>query len=62
MKDLTLRVADTLDRLYDSLPAGLFTLDRYERFLAEFFLRRGIPNSFRAMPRALRIVALADAR
>ena len=46
---------EQIDRLYDSLPAGLFTLDRYERFLAEFFLRRGIPNSFRAMPRPLRI-------
>jgi len=48
---------EQLDRLNDSLPAGLFTLDRYERFLAEFFLRRGIPNSFREMPRALRVAA-----
>ncbi|HTN84073.1 MAG TPA: patatin-like phospholipase family protein, partial [Sorangium sp.] len=46
---------EQLDRFNDSLPAGLFRLDRYERFLAEFFLRRGIPNSFRAMPRTLRI-------
>lgn len=46
---------EQIDRFNDSLPAGLFTLDRYERFLAEFFLRRGIPNTFRAMPRALRI-------
>jgi len=46
---------EQIDRLADSLPAGLFTLDRYERFLAEFFLRRGIPNGFRALPRALRI-------
>ncbi|WP_235879962.1 patatin-like phospholipase family protein [Polyangium aurulentum] len=46
---------EQIDRLSDSLPAGLFSLDRYERFLAEFFLRRGIPNSFRAMPRPLRI-------
>jgi NTE family protein len=48
---------EQLDRLNDSLPAGLFRLDRYERFLAEFFLRRGIPNAFRAMPRQLRIAA-----
>jgi len=48
---------EQLDRLNDSLPAGLFTLDRYERFLAEFFLRRNIPNSFREMPRELRIAA-----
>ncbi|MDC0748871.1 patatin-like phospholipase family protein [Polyangium mundeleinium] len=46
---------EQIDRLADSLPAGFFTLDRYERFLAEFFLRRGIPNAFRAMPRPLRI-------
>jgi len=46
---------EQIDRLADSLPAGLFSLDRYERFLAEFFLRRGIPNAFRALPRPLRI-------
>jgi predicted acylesterase/phospholipase RssA len=50
-------VLEQLDRFADSLPAGLFRLDRYERFLAEFFLRRGVPNAFRAMPRALRIAA-----
>jgi len=50
-------VWEQIDRLNDSLPAGLFTLDRYERFLAEFYLRRSIPNSFRAMPRTLRVAA-----
>src|SRR5262245_5275154 len=48
---------EQLDRLNDSLPAGLFMLDRYEHFLAQFFLRRSIPNTFRAMPRPLRIAA-----
>ncbi|HEY3237339.1 MAG TPA: patatin-like phospholipase family protein, partial [Polyangiaceae bacterium] len=48
---------EELERLYDSLPAGLFTLEYYERFLEEFFVRRDIPNSFRAMPRELRIMA-----
>jgi NTE family protein len=48
---------EQVDRLNDSLPAGLLTLDRYERFLAEFFLRRGVPNSFRVIPRTLRIAA-----
>lgn len=52
-----LMLLEQLDRLNDSLPAGLFKLDRYERFLAEFFLRRGIPNGFRAMPRRLLIPA-----
>lgn len=48
---------EELDRLNDSLPAGVFALDGYERFLDDFFVRRGIPNSFHAMPRALRIIA-----
>ena len=46
---------EQIDRLADSLPSGLFSLDRYERFLAECFLRRGVPNAFRAMPRSLRV-------
>ncbi len=46
---------EQIDRFADSLPSGLFTLDKYERFLAECFLRRGVPNGFRAMPRPLRI-------
>lgn len=51
------QVLDHFEGLNDSLPAGLFKLDKYERFLAEFFLRRGVPNSLRVMPRALRITA-----
>ena len=48
---------EQLDRLADALPAGLFSLEGYERFLEEFFIRRGVPNSFYAMPRPLRILA-----
>jgi NTE family protein len=48
---------EQLDRLADALPAGLFSLDGYERFLEEFFIRRGVPNSFFAMPKPLRILA-----
>jgi len=48
---------EQLDRFYDALPAGLFTLDRLERFLSDFFLRRGIPNSFRALSKQLLIPA-----
>lgn len=48
---------EELDRFYDSMPAGVFSLDAYERFLEAFFVRRGIPNSFPAMPRPLRIMA-----
>ena len=53
----SMTVLEQMDRLNDSLPAGLLRLDRYERFLAEFFLRRNIPNTFRAMPRELLIAA-----
>lgn len=48
---------EELDRVSDSLPAGLFSLEAYERFLQAFFARRGIPTSFAAMPRPLRVVA-----
>ena len=50
-------VLEQMDRLNDSLPAGLLRLDRYERFLVDFFARRGIPNSFRSMPRQLLVAA-----
>jgi NTE family protein len=55
--EMPARLSQELDRLYDSLPAGLFTLDGYERFLEAFFVRRGVPNAFAEMPRALRILA-----
>ncbi|MFW5741247.1 MAG: patatin-like phospholipase family protein [Myxococcota bacterium] len=48
---------EQLDRLFDALPAGLLSLDRYERFLADFFLRRRVPNSFRSIQRELLITA-----
>jgi predicted acylesterase/phospholipase RssA len=48
---------EELDRFFDSLPAGFFSLDAYERFLEEFFVRRAIPNTFHGMPRELRIMA-----
>jgi predicted acylesterase/phospholipase RssA len=55
--EMPARLAQELDRLYDSLPAGIFTLDGYERFLEAFFVRRGVPNAFSGMPRSLRILA-----
>jgi NTE family protein len=48
---------EQLERFYDSLPAGLFTLDAFERFLEEFFLRRGVSNSFPGLVHPLRVVA-----
>ncbi len=51
-------VWEQLDRFFDAMPAGLFTLDRYERFLAEVFLRRRIPNSFRAIEKRLLVTSV----
>lgn len=51
------RVLEELDRLEDSVPAGLFTLDKFERVIADYFARRDIPNVFYDMPKALRIIA-----
>src|SRR5690606_28083203 len=48
---------EELARLYDSMPAGMFSLDAYERFLEENFAKRLVPNAFRALPRPLRIIA-----
>jgi predicted acylesterase/phospholipase RssA len=48
---------EELDRLYDSLPAGFFSLERYERFFSERLRRRGVPNSFGQLRRPLRVVA-----
>jgi predicted acylesterase/phospholipase RssA len=48
---------EEVDRLYDSLPAGFFSLDRYERFFADRLERRGVPNSFSALPKQLRVIA-----
>lgn len=48
---------EELARVYDSMPAGLLSLDGYERFLVENFAKRQVPNVFSSMPRALRIIA-----
>ncbi len=48
---------EELSRLYDSMPAGLFSLEVYERFLEDNFARRGVPNQFRALEKPLRILA-----
>lgn len=48
---------EELERLEDSMPAGFLTLDAYERFLEDFFVRRGVPNNFHGMPRPLIVLA-----
>jgi predicted acylesterase/phospholipase RssA len=48
---------EEIERLEDSMPAGFLTLDAYERFLEDFFVRRGVPNNFHGMPRPLVVIA-----
>ncbi len=50
-------VWNELERFVDSLPAGLFSLDAYERFLSELMERRSIPARFDQMLRPLAVVA-----
>jgi predicted acylesterase/phospholipase RssA len=54
---LDLKVWDELERFVDSMPAGIFSLEPYERFLTDFMQRRGIPERFADLPRKLLIVA-----
>jgi predicted acylesterase/phospholipase RssA len=56
-RPLEIDLWNELDRFWDSLPAGFFALDPYERFLEAFMTRRGIPERFSAMPRKLLVVA-----
>jgi NTE family protein len=56
-KDMLGALLEERDRLYDSLPAGLFTLQAYERFLRDFFARRGVASSFSELPRPVRVLA-----
>ncbi|MBI2394494.1 MAG: patatin-like phospholipase family protein [Deltaproteobacteria bacterium] len=46
-----------LDRLYDVLPAGMFSLEPFEHFFDAFLDRRGIGSLFRDLPRPLIIPA-----
>ena len=46
-----------IDRFYDVLPAGVFSLEHLEHFLESFFERRGVASRFRALPRRLVIPA-----
>jgi NTE family protein len=56
-RPLEIDLWNELDRFWDSLPAGLFALDGYEKFLDAFMARRGIPQRFDRMPHRLLIVA-----
>ena len=54
---LDVNVWDEVERFVDSLPAGVFSLEPYERFLSEFLERRGIANDFAELPKTLLVVA-----
>ena len=56
-KPLEVDLWNEIDRFYDSLPAGLFSIDPFERFLQEVFQRRGVADSFDELDRALFVVA-----
>ena len=53
---LTTDLGMELDGLWDSLPAGLFTLDAFEKFLREFAERRDLPQKFSQFQRKLVVV------
>ncbi len=46
-----------LSRLYDSLPAGLFSLEGFERFFETQLERRRVPTHFDDLTKELRIIA-----
>lgn len=50
-------VWNELERFVDSLPAGLFSLGAYEKFLSDFMERRAIGADFRDLPRPLALIA-----
>ncbi len=57
IKPLRTDVWNEIDRLWDSLPAGVFTTDAFEQFFFDFMTRRGVPKSFADMPRDLLLIA-----
>ena len=46
-----------IDRFQDVLPAGIFSLETFEHFFESFLERRGVPTTFRALPRPLIVPA-----
>jgi predicted acylesterase/phospholipase RssA len=52
-RPLDIDLWEEVQRFTDSMPAGLFATDPFERFLGEFMTRRGIPRTFRELPSLL---------
>jgi NTE family protein len=57
LRPLELDVWHELERFVDSLPAGLFSIDPYQRFFSEFMERRGIAARFADLPKPLALIA-----
>jgi len=60
-RPLDLNVWEEIDRLYDSLPAGLFAMEPFERFLADLMRRRGISCDFHDLPNLMVVANDLDA-
>lgn len=45
------------DRFYDSVPAGIFTVEAFEQFFDDFLTRRNIARSFVDFDKPLRLIA-----
>ncbi len=56
-KPLGIDLWTELERFFDSLPAGVFTMNAYVSFLEDFCRRRRIAERFSELPRKLRVVA-----
>lgn len=54
---LDINLWNELERFVDTLPAGLFTLEAYERFLSDIMARRGVPATFGEIGKRLLIIA-----
>jgi len=61
LRPLDLDLWSELDRLYDSLPAGLFTMDSFERFMESVLRRRGIDRELSNHDRLMLIANDLDA-
>ncbi|MEZ4288498.1 MAG: patatin-like phospholipase family protein, partial [Polyangiales bacterium] len=56
-KPLEIDLWNEIDRFYDSLPAGFFSTEPFEKFLSDVFRRRSIPETFDEFEKNLIIIA-----
>jgi predicted acylesterase/phospholipase RssA len=58
LRSRELRLAEVMKDLEDALPAGIFSLGHYERWLTGAFSRHGVPLRFTEIPRELHVTAI----